>query len=109
MPKAKFQENISNFFFNTTNKNNGNYQHRIKLLLESKHLPLNYFSNAITYSPVHGGCNGSPELFFFSVARSLFSLIPVGSLLVHVIKMVDCIAGVGQAMGIWHLLKEKGN
>jgi len=34
-------------------------------LLESKHLPLNYFSNAITYFPVHSGYNVSPELFFF--------------------------------------------
>lgn len=81
----------------------------MKLLVESKHLPFSYFYNAITYSPVHGGCNDSPELVYFSVARTLFSLIPVGLLLVHVIKVVDCIAGVGQAMDIWHLLKEKSN
>lgn len=52
------------FFYYNKNKKNGKYQHRIKPLLESKHLPLIYLSNAITYSPIHGGYNGSPELFF---------------------------------------------
>lgn len=110
MPRPEFQENVSCFLsLNTTNKNNGKYQHRMKLLLESEHLPLNYFSNAVTYSPVPGGYNGSPEELFVQWCQEIIPLIPVGLLLVHVIKVVDCIAGAGQAMGIWHLLKEKGN